>query len=692
MDRGRPGTPLAAAGLGLLGLGLVLQRAEFQDPALTGLDRPPVFSWSFAGRPLIAVERDRLLSALEVWMPAARGICGVFSLWIGAALARRFASGLGARIGWALALGTGLFLAVDPGLLQFVAERSAVGAETRLDVTHALRGLGLGLLTLSGLIFADRFRTHRVGEPEAETRRPRQESHRTSQGSGGRDPLPEPSSIALPATAPGAPAAELGRRATPWAVLGLAGLALALTCELIVRWVLLDEPLTNDGRAYLFQARLFAEGRMTLPGSSVDRFFPARQIYAGERLFSKYPPGHSLWLAPGVLVAWPALLTRLSQLCLPLLAYAVARGLGSRRPLAVALLVTGSPMVVALGCLQLSHSSSLPLSLLATAATLGGLGALKDRRTGRARLLAAVAGLAASGCVLARPGTGLALALWLVALSFSRAGPRAWPQIGIALLACLPAAGFFAAFNFATTGSVFDTAYALYAREVSPNDRWGWVNRATAVPNTLYNFARLEVWMFGLAPGLLLVVAGLAGCVRRRAIEWLALPLALIGFYGFLRFHGVPWAGPLYWVEGLLPLLLLAVRGCDEFARRGLRHAPRVLWCVAPLASAVLIVEQVRVAGREARSRRAPLTALEQAVGPDERAIVFVSLSREIDRRRFHLPRPVGEPRLLVARSLGADDSRLAKALGLGLAFRFDPVSGRITSIAEQEPPASQDP
>lgn len=653
MNRGRLAIPLAAAGIALL-----LQRAEFADSAVTGLDRPPVFTWSCAGLELVAVDRNRLLEALARWLPIARGLVGGLALAAGAALARSWATGSLARVGWALGFGLALFLALDPGLLRFVAERSAIGAETRLDVTHALRGWGAGLLVWAALLFS------------------------TGRRGADRDPREAGESTAGPAV----------QEARPWLWLALAGLALAAVGELLSRWALFGEPLTNDGRAYLFQARLFAGGQMTLAGSPLDAFFPARQIYVGERVFAKYPPGHALWLTPGVWLGWPALMTRLGQLLTPALGFFVARGLGARRPLTVALWATASPMVVAIGVTHLSHTSSLPLALAATAATFAGLEAAGRNQPRRALTFATLAGLALSACVLVRPGTGVVLALWLVAISLSRRGVRAIPSIGVGLLACLPAVAFFAAFNHATTGSWLDTAYALYARELSPNDRWGLVNSATALPNTLYNLTRLDVWWLGLAPGLVWMAMGVRGSWRQ-ALERAGLPLGLVAFYAFLKFHGVPWAGPLYWVEAIVPLAVLAVAGCEEFGRRqrtpgGENLVLRVVAVAGLLVGSWLVVTQLRAAEREASARRAPWTALEQAVGSEERAIVFVRLPREIDRKRFHLTRPIGEPRLWAARSLGGDDLALARSLGVDRAFRFDPSSGWLSEL-ELPGPAS---
>lgn len=63
-----------------------------------------------------------------------------------------------------------------------------------------------------------------------------------------------------------------------------------------------------DDIAYLFQAKLFASGRWVAPPAPIPKFF--QEIYVwGTHTFraSKYPPGFSLALAPGILLGLPAL-------------------------------------------------------------------------------------------------------------------------------------------------------------------------------------------------------------------------------------------------------------------------------------------------------------------------------------------------------------------------------------------------
>ena len=620
--------------LAVLGAVLLGQRLAFVDPAATGLDRPPVLRWAAFGRTLPEVDRNRLLEAYVPLVPWLRLALAVPALALGLAFARRIR--VHARLAVAVGLAASIWLALDPGLLGFVVERSAVGAETRLDATHALRGLGAGLVALA---------------------------------------------VAL-----GFPGLRLPSHLAPRSILLLAlGLVLFAVCEGVARGLLGGEPLTNDGRAYLFQAELFARGAMTHPGSAFDGFFSARQVYFGERVFSKYPPGHSLLLAPGVLVGWPRLVPALLLVLLPTFAHALARRLGCPRPGLATWLFCLSPMVLGVEALFLSHASSLPLAVAGLAAALAAVDAREADARGRATRLALAAGLALSLCVLARPGTGAVLVACLLVHAALRLGFAALPVVAAATCAALPAVAFFLAHNLATTGSALDTAYGLYAREVSPNDRWGWINRGTAVPNTLYNLSRLDVWLLGLAPALALVALGAdrAAGVTRRGLA-LALPTSLVAFHAFLRFHGVPWAGPLYVVEGLVPLCVLAAGGLTLLSRGSLPGALGSAALAVPLASALLLSAQWASAAAEAGARRAPSIAVREA--GVERGVVFVALEREVDVRRHHLAPPLGGEAVLLARDRGAENRRLLEALGDPPGYLFDPVSGVLRPL-EAVPP-----
>jgi hypothetical protein len=66
-------------------------------------------------------------------------------------------------------------------------------------------------------------------------------------------------------------------------------------------------PIVADEGAYLLQARIFAGFRWTAPARPWPGFFEQMQVFTTPVLASKYPPGHSILLVPGIWLHWPVL-------------------------------------------------------------------------------------------------------------------------------------------------------------------------------------------------------------------------------------------------------------------------------------------------------------------------------------------------------------------------------------------------
>src|SRR4051794_26467966 len=65
--------------------------------------------------------------------------------------------------------------------------------------------------------------------------------------------------------------------------------------------------VVHDESAYLLQAQLFANGRFTAPTPPLYHFFEQLYVNLVPAMSSKYPPGTSLLIAPGMLVGYPGL-------------------------------------------------------------------------------------------------------------------------------------------------------------------------------------------------------------------------------------------------------------------------------------------------------------------------------------------------------------------------------------------------
>ena len=102
----------------------------------------------------------------------------------------------------------------------------------------------------------------------------------------------------------------LARRWTPDALLDRAGLLLdsrwapvvaGVGTSLIMLWVwgsLRQIPVIHDEIAYLAQARIFSSFHLYAPGRPLPEFFEQYHMFVTPKFMAKYPPGHSLILAP----------------------------------------------------------------------------------------------------------------------------------------------------------------------------------------------------------------------------------------------------------------------------------------------------------------------------------------------------------------------------------------------------------
>jgi len=148
-----------------------------------------------------------------------------------------------------------------------------------------------------------------------------------------------------------------------------------------------------DTAAYLFQAKLFAQGTLAASAPPDFGFSPSPHINIYNDLwFSKYPFGNSLFLVPGVLVGLPSIMPALATAVTLLLFFQIVKDLFDCRVASLALLLAAaSPTTLLLGSSLLSQ----PTSRLCIAIFLWSLlRSLKEEPAKRATLYATAAGLA----------------------------------------------------------------------------------------------------------------------------------------------------------------------------------------------------------------------------------------------------------------------------------------------------------
>ena len=84
-------------------------------------------------------------------------------------------------------------------------------------------------------------------------------------------------------------------------------------------------PVIADEAAYLLQAQIFAHGHWTAPSPPLPEFFEQFEVLVTPAVASKYFPGESLMLTPGIWLGLPALVPVLLTGLTGALIFALAR-------------------------------------------------------------------------------------------------------------------------------------------------------------------------------------------------------------------------------------------------------------------------------------------------------------------------------------------------------------------------------
>jgi hypothetical protein len=366
-------------------------------------------------------------------------------------------------------------------------------------------------------------------------------------------------------------------------------------------------PHVPDEVVYLYHARYFAEGMLTMPLPPVREAFELDLMtYEATRWYSPVPPGWPAALAVGAYFGVPWLVNPVLNAVNVLLAYVLLREIYDLRTTRVALLLLcASPWFLFMGMNLMTHTFTLTCGL-------GAAAAVARLRRGASMAWVLPGGLAIGVMGIIRPLEGLTAA---VLLGFWLLGPLPWRGTAIGRVAALAALSVAAGamtlpYNAHLTGDPLTfplMAYTdvLYGEGV--NALGFGANRGIAWPgldpfpghglrdvvvNTILNTHSVNVELSGWATGSLLgiVLLVLAGRLSR-ADRWMLLVIAaIIGVHSLYWFSGGPDFGARYWYLILVPCIALTARAvvlaADWLAAGAAPAAP-----TAPTAPAALAAD-----------------------------------------------------------------------------------------------------
>jgi hypothetical protein len=503
-----------------------------------------------------------------------------------------------------------------------------------------------------------------------------------------------------------------------------APVALGAVSAAIAWWIwgsLRAVPAISDEAAYLFQAKLFASGQWAMPTPPLPEFFEQANLILSPTFASKYPPGHSLLLALGVLVGLPGLLPVLLIGASGGLLFALARRIADRW---VAL---GAWLLWATAPINVTFQPSYFSEIATGALWLAAWWALLEWRAHRQRRwLLALAVCVAWACIT-RPLTAVALALPIsVVVIRDVIARRTWRDLAIASCTGLAVLAIVPLWSARTTGSWRTTPFTLHTRDYLPfvhlgfgsngapaarpqprdmeaaNAEFQTIHREhtlSALPQTLTKRVLAigtHVWRGSRAVLVPFAIVAIVVVCAEGAFALLSA-LLLVGIY-LLYAHPPEWT--LYYLE-ILPLLaflsaLGVVRVAEEVASRltalrrtafTARATPRA---VAAVALTILLlpgsVARVRTArSYKARQLTAQATFRARLNGiAAEKAVVFV---RYAPRHNVHFSLIDNDPDLASSRvwtvhHRGADDARLMMLARDRAAFLFDEASGDLMPMS----------
>jgi hypothetical protein len=347
-------------------------------------------------------------------------------------------------------------------------------------------------------------------------------------------------------------------------------------------------PHIADEVIYLFHAKYFANGMLSVPAPAVPEAFSFYMIpHESLRWYSIFPPGWPAILALGFLLKIPWLVNPILAGFNILLIYVLLVKIFSRNTARLALLlICISPWYIFMGMNFMAHTFTLTCALLASLAMIWA------RQTGKIKW-AFSSGISIGFAFLTRPLDGFILAALLGLWAIGIGGRRLkYSSLVAFVIGAIVVGAIILPYNKVLTGNV--TTFPLnayYEQYFGPNTNalgfgpergLGWPIDAfqghsplESVINANLNIFSINTELLGWSIGSLILI-GLflfSRSMGKSDYLMLAVIIAVIGIYSFYWFSGGPDFGARYWYLALIPLIALTARGI-QFLRKNVESNP----------------------------------------------------------------------------------------------------------------------
>jgi hypothetical protein len=362
--------------------------------------------------------------------------------------------------------------------------------------------------------------------------------------------------------------------------------------------VLSGKPLLIDELSQLFQARIFAQGKLWLEAPQYPEFTSILHILDGRgKWFSQFPFGGPLMLVPGVWLGAPWLVGPFAGASSVAVFWAIVRRIEQRQAVALgaSLLFMVAPFVAFMAGSHMNHVTALTWLLVAI------YGLVRQTEDGSPHpAFAALCGFSLGMLATIRPVDAVAFALpagtWMLWRAIKR--PPCWIEVVGAGLAIAGPAGAILWYNALTTGHPLLFAYEeLWGKDHGlgfHSAPWGFAHSpARGLELLSLYFLRLQSYLFETGiPSLTAAVAGLALARRLTAVDRYLFASAglLLGLY-FAYWHDGFYLGPRF-VYLLSPFFILWTARFPSLLRErwpSAHVAHRVVWYSMAVAAAMAL-------------------------------------------------------------------------------------------------------